>query len=551
MTSSASQPAPSTSPTRSGRIAARGWAPDLALGALLAAAAIAVRWPSLFLAPRYTDEAKEVMWALRIYWGEHLPLAGHNGYSGSLWSYLLAGLMAVFGPSAELPRTVAMLFGALTVVATFVFARVMASEAQAPGSAKRIDERVAGLIAGALMVTSFAPVYVNSHVAWSVCVTPFLTTAALTAVYLGVRRPSGPLLVLAGILVGLAMQSHPLGVLLVPAASLWALLQPSGRRLLRTPWPYAAGLAAALAYGNMIWFHASSRFETVGRALDKLSDGVPGAPTVAEYRHNVEVLAFNLIDLLTAQGHHATDLFRADPATFVRGASVLLLMVLAYAAWRSESLPLVVVLSTALLMPLVNSEYGFPLGARYLSFLLPVAYAGFGLAAVALLAQLRERGPTVHRLGTVAMAVLVAALVLYPLLPLRRAYRQADAAGQTNALVHEMAAVAIAEHAAGSTILLSEKIDAKFSGGGHVHRVMATLLGLGDVPTVMVHKELRRVEEQLEDCAGDCVLIIATRQADELAQRYAVEPLTLSSDPLPDDGEAYGVYRVGRSAPSE
>jgi 4-amino-4-deoxy-L-arabinose transferase-like glycosyltransferase len=541
MTQPATQGGNAAPPTGANRARLHRWGADAAITVALFVAAVAVRLPHLHLTPRYTDEVKEVMWALRIFWGEQLPLAGHNGYSGPLWNYLLAGLFALVGPSTAMPRTVVMLLGALTVVATYALARAMSG-------------RTAGFIAGALMATSFVPVYVNSHVAWSICVTPLLTTLALTALYLGVRRSNGPLVVLFGLLTGLAMQAHPLGVLLVPAAGVWAVLQPEGRRLLRTPWPYLAALLAAFAYGNMIWFHVASRFETVTRALDKLSDGVPGALTLADYRHNVESLMFNLLDLLTAQGHHATDLFRADPATFVRGATVLLLFGLAYAAWRSESLPLVVVVVTAALMPVVNSEYGFPLGARYLSFLLPVTYAGFGLAAAALLAQLRARSPTAHRIGAIAVGLTVAALVLYPLRPLGSAYRQAEARGHTNALVHELADVARAEHAAGATVLLSEKIEAKFSGGGHIHRVMATLLGLSDVPTVKVHKDLKRIDEQLARCAGatqagsragTCVLIIAVRQADELAERYAVEPIPLSRAPLPEDGEAYGIYRVG------
>ncbi|MFN2115885.1 MAG: hypothetical protein ACK2T6_09220, partial [Anaerolineae bacterium] len=84
----------------------------------------------------------------------------------------------------------------------------------------------------------------------------------------------------------------------------------------------------------------------------------------------------------------------------------------------------------------------------------------------------------------------------------------------------------------------------KFSGGGHAHRVMATLLGLSGVPTVKVHKDLKRIDEQLEGCDGDCLLIVSQRQADQLAERYEIEQVPLSASPLPDDGEAYGLYRV-------
>jgi 4-amino-4-deoxy-L-arabinose transferase-like glycosyltransferase len=524
----------------SGRVA------DVAIALALLAFAVAVRLPYLHLVPRYTDEVKEVMWALRIYWGEQLPLAAHNGYSGPLWNYLLAVVFALLGPSPGVPREVVLVAGALTVVATYALGRSM-------------DGRTASLVGGALMATSFVPVFVNSHVAWSICITPLLTTLALLALHRGVRSESGPALALSGLLVGLSMQAHPLGVLLVPPSTLWFLLQRRGRRMLHGPWPWIAALLVVVGYANMIWFHVSSRLATVTKALSKLSDGVPGAPTLGSYRHGVESLLFNMIDLLTAQSHHSTDLFRADPATFVRIASLLLLLVLVYGAWRKDSLPLIVVLSTVLLMPLFNSQYGFPLGARYLSFLLPVVYTGLGLTVAAALEALRVRSSAATAAGTVAVWMLVAALVIYPLLPLRRAYASAEASGQTNALVHEMSEAVASGHEAGARVLLSEKIPAKFSGGGHLHRVFATLLGLRGIRTEKVHKDLKGIDEQLEGCiehqragperagrngAGPCLLIISERQAQALAQRYQLQPIRFSGTPRPEDGESYGVYWV-------
>lgn len=514
-----------------------GWAWDVVLAMALFVVALAVRLPNLHRMPRYTDEVKEVMWALRIYWGEHLPLAAHNGYGGAVWTYALAASFGLVGPSPTLPRTVAMLAGCLTVVAAYALGRSMGG-------------RVAGFVAGTLMTTSFVPVYVNSHVAWSICVTPLLTTAALWAVHRGVRSGRGPLLAVSGLLVGLAMQTHPLAVLLVPPVVVWFVLQPEGRRMLGTPSPWMAVVLLVAGYANMIWFHASSRLETVTEALDKLSDGVPGAPTPASYAHVVEKLLFNLVDLLTAQGHHGTAAFRADPATFVRAASVALVLLLAYGALRKDALPLLVVVSTVVLMPLFNRDYGFPLGARYLSFLLPVVYGGVGLSAAALLDALTRRGPRARRVGVAAIGVAVLALALVQLVPLRRIYAAGEARGRTNDLVHEMAEGAHREHEAGAEILLSERIESKFSGGGHAHRVLATLLGLRDVRTTKVHKDLKGIDEQLAGCVApdrrrDCVLVISARQADELGEDYPLARLPFSTMPDEDDGEDYGVYRVG------
>jgi hypothetical protein len=152
-------------------------------------------------------------------------------------------------------------------------------------------------------------------------------------------------------------------------------------------------------------------------------------------------------------------------------------------------------------------------------------------------------------LGAAAIGVVVVALMLLPVLPLRDTYARHEARGHTNALVHEMAGVAVVAHAGGEPILLSEKIEAKFSGGGHIHRVMATLLGLGEVPSIKVHKELKRIDEQLDGCgATGCVLILPERQYHELAERYPLEPVPLSPPPSPEDGEPYGVYRYRRTS---
>jgi hypothetical protein len=99
--------------------------------------------------------------------------------------------------------------------------------------------RIAGLLAAGLLATNGPHVVVNSHIAWSNCLTPLLTTLAFWALLrAGEARPFLPL---AGLLLGLALQTHPLVVAMLPGLALAVLLHDA--RSLRTPWPWLAAAA--------------------------------------------------------------------------------------------------------------------------------------------------------------------------------------------------------------------------------------------------------------------------------------------------------------------
>ncbi|MBV9512371.1 MAG: glycosyltransferase family 39 protein [Caulobacteraceae bacterium] len=58
----------------------------------------------------------------------------------------------------------------------------------------------------------------------------------------------------AGVAAGLSCISKYSGLFLLPGVLLWLLARPGGLKVLRGPWPWLAGLAAALVFsGNVIW----------------------------------------------------------------------------------------------------------------------------------------------------------------------------------------------------------------------------------------------------------------------------------------------------------
>ena len=208
---------------------------DVAIVLGLFMLAVLIRLPLLIEAPPFTDETMEVLFALAISRGEGFPLTGYDTYDGPLWSYILAAAFCIFGPSPILPRAIVLVAASLTVVVTYLFGR-------------EVGGRTAGAIAAGLLLGAPWHILTHSHVGWSHTLTPLLATTALLLVARALNRDNPRLLVGAGLVLGLTVQSHPTAVALLPGVALAVLAYPRGRRWLRTPWPYLAGLAAALAY---------------------------------------------------------------------------------------------------------------------------------------------------------------------------------------------------------------------------------------------------------------------------------------------------------------
>jgi hypothetical protein len=167
----------------------------LGLGTL----ALAVRLPNYQLVPVFTDETVEHYYSVLILQGQPLPLTAGAAYMGSLWTWLVAAAYWVSGYSLHAPRTLILLIGVLTVVATYPLGRAWGG-------------RLGGMLAAVLMSTAAGHVVVNSHVAWGNCATPLFTTLAVWTSYAAVHgttfRPRTALL-LTGLFWGLAFQTHP------------------------------------------------------------------------------------------------------------------------------------------------------------------------------------------------------------------------------------------------------------------------------------------------------------------------------------------------------
>jgi 4-amino-4-deoxy-L-arabinose transferase-like glycosyltransferase len=509
----------------------------LELLVLLAALALAaaVRLPYLHSIPRYTDELQEVLWAVAIEEGQILPLTAVDSYYGPLWSYLLAGLFALFGPSPWLPRLTAMLLAASFVIMTYLFARDVAG-------------RWPAALAAGLMLTSGGHVVINSHTARSNSITPVLTTAALWLVFLALshrrwdwrhghwqprtRRPW--LLVPAGLLLGLALQTHLSVIALLPGLGIFALW--TGRGLLRSGWPYLAAAAVPIGYVNMIIFNLQNDFWSF-RHASSLQAGYSGgrATDPTYYLTNLGALVQSLARLLSG----TIDVPDSPARYLYAGAALAGLLLLTR---RGGLLLCAVALSVILVLPYFNPRYGPILSGRYLIPLLPIGYLAVGCLVVAG-ARLAARGTTAPWQPIAAIAGLL--LVLFPLLPLRAYYAEAVADRRTNEPLHLLAAAVETARAPAETVLLDEGLaQEELGAGGNDLKALRMLLATRAVP----YRVAKVGELDLAALADRPSVLLVAETKKRSALPRALRPTLVSPEVESASGSEheYAVYRLTR-----
>lgn len=496
----------------------------LALAALVLAA-WAVRWPYLWLIPRFTDETLEVLHSLAIARGEHWPLTNYDSYYGALFNYLLAGAFSLIGPDPLLPRALVWLLGGLTVVPVYLLGA-------------ELRGRTAGLIAAALLATSGAHVVVNSHIAWSNCVTPLFTTTALWLIQRALNRSSGPALAGAALCFGLALQTHPAVAALLPGVG--AVLLWKGRSLLQPRWLGLAGALFLLGYGNMVIYNLATGFESL-RSAQRIS---------AEYAQAEDpggASALAMLVLLARALGSAIDQ-RSGPVAYLLDPLVLASVGLAglalvWEARRGQPLLALVTLSFLVLLPLFNAKFRTLVTVRYLMPLVPLAYAAIG----ALLAGwLAGSPPGRARLRTIGSAVLVGLLAAGPMLPLQRYYDRLLAAGDTNERIFRLTQ-AIQEHRQPhEQVLVDETLGGEQPGTGVTElRGFRYLLTVAEVPHQAIRVTPRRLEDELE-MAPSRLAVLNARDAEQAERRLQLT--SVEGIPRASIGRAadFQVYRIER-----
>ena len=506
--------------------------------------ALAARLPNLATIPRFTDESLEVTWSLQIIRGEGYPLTNYDSYYGALFNYLVAGVFALFGPSAAAARAVVLAGGVLTVWATYLLGRAWAG-------------RAGGLIAGLLLAVNGAHIAISSHIAWANCLTPLFTTLAIWALWRGADSPR--LLLLAGLLFGLALQTHLLVVLFLPAAAAYVIWRRPG--LFRTAWPYLGVAAFLVAYGNVIVHNLTNNFESLvaaGRIRREYAQDLEAASGYAPALAS-ELLLLARVVAGTIDTRQSPQGFLLDPLLW--SACGLALAGLIWQARRGNWLPAAIVLSVLVLLPIFNPKFRTLVSSRYVIPLLPILLAAIGgplaeslrsfrgsVAPSAGIGQPASGGSPYSSgsrrwLGTTLALGVGAAMLVAPLLLLQRYYARATEVGETSERAYAFAGRVAEYRRPGEIVVLDESYGGETGSGVAELRALSYLLTLQDTPVKDLKLTPRRLEEELGD-QPSLLTILTGRQLREM-ERLPLVPL----GPPPDRPGAYGLFRLQRGAP--
>jgi 4-amino-4-deoxy-L-arabinose transferase-like glycosyltransferase len=480
-----------------------------------------LRLPYLWDIPRLTDELQEILWALSIARGEMLPLTAVDSYYGPIWSYLLALTFRLVGPSDAIPRLVAAILASAGIALTYVVCRAF------------VDKKSA-LFAALLLLTSGAHVVITAHTARSNSTTPLFLLGVVWLTHRAISVGDGRALAAAGLVFGLALQTHISVIAFVPGVALAVLI---GRpRLLLSPWPVLAGLGAAVGYANMILYNLLNDFYSFNHA-HHLQEGYSGGRSMdlATYASNLQALIQSLMRMLSGTIDIDDSLARY-PYVIAAGLGLLIL------AKRGAILPLLFCLSAVIVLPYFNPRYGPILSGRYLVPLLPFCFLGIAITAGTLVdLALRQQTERV-RYGVLAAVILVACT--FPLVHLKWYYDDVLADGRTNGSLYALAQSADRLYRPGETVLLDEVLaQEQLTAGGTDLKAMRMLLETREIP-YEVSKIGSDLWREVATEGQPVLAIMDARKRQALDRRLRVGTTGAEVQSASGSEHRYGVYRV-------
>lgn len=507
---------------------------DAAALVALFALSVAARAPFLQLVPRFTDEVRRIIWSLRILDGDFWPLVYKNGYNGALMIYVNAAALAV-APGPATPRWTAALVASIAPPALYLLGR-------------ELHGSLAGALAGLLMATSFVPVVVFGHLPWAITLTATLSVIGLWLVARAVRLRSAPALLAGAAALGLAVQTHPLAVILLPGLVAWLV---AGARSSRWPGrrPALAGaMVFALALVPFVIHHAPSLLAMGRIEMTWTADMRAGGPSLATYPAAVAGLLAGVVDALSAADHGperppALDAF----AWLCAGLAVL---GVSLTAWRGPRLPAAVTIGGLALMPVLVQTHGFPLGLRYAGLLLPAIYLSIGCALASACSRSRRWAPA-WACGAIAIG-LVVFLAAMSTARIRAHYAGELAAGRTNHAILALAETArdawVGQGPGAPAVVVDDAIEASYPASGNISRVLEMLLGLHGVPIAKVS-----APDELDEALGDSnvprVVIVSEAMRAAADSGDGLDAVAGSQIPAGADGDGFGLFRWSGDGP--
>ncbi len=459
-----------------------GWLEMLALAALWLVAVV-IRLPHLWSAPLVNDDTEQLLHALvRAQAGAWFVPGAPLLSVGAVHELLFAAAFALVGPSPYLPRLVTTMQAALTVPLVYVLTRELCR----PLGRRRIQEsflmpRIAGLVAAVLLATSAAHVVVTSQVARSESFTPLLVIALLFAVERALNGRNGRWLLLAGVLFGLAVQTSPLVLAVLPGLTLAGWFR--ARSLILSPWSLVALAGFASTYAGTLATLAQQRalpWPGLHWGTAWLAPDASQNPSGEMYLDSVGVALVAVWRMLAGQltSRPPADNVLADPLAWpfillaVVGALVLVL--------RGRPLLPLVAVSCLLVLPYVSAEANPLLNGRYLMPVAVVGIVAIGVAVGALAPIITGRGS----LPRLALGVALGGLVLSPLGGLRGYYEETNPEERTGDGLLRVPPAVFDARRYDEVVLLDERLARlRLGAGGNALEALHYLLAASSVPT--------------------------------------------------------------------
>lgn len=492
--------------------------------------ALAVRLPDYRLIPYYHDEWGEVYLAYQIYHQHILPLHDAGKDIGALFNYVLAGLFYLFGPRLYLPRLMVTLFSAATVPLTYKLARQLAGNYVA--------------VLAALGEATSVIAIINSHLAWSNELTPFFVVAAALATVNWLKHSSRWGLFGAGLLWGLALQTHSSVLALLPGLLLF-LVWPRGQESLYRRAGFGLGfLGFAVGYANMIYYNLVSHFGSVRWIFARKGYALAAHHSPAAF---VAHLGSMWIEFMRSLGSFVGPIgAHATVPQIIASSLLFVLLVLGATLLRGQARNLLLALAASdfTLIPLLNHSYYFPNDTRYILDLLPFGYVFAALVAGRLLELVARYRPRPLMIGSVGAVVLASLALLWPLPSLAGYYGQAWADGATNRPAIQLMQT-IRRLSPARTVLLDSR-----AHGAQVIPAMIRVAGyhvglMGDPWSNQGSGVFDLIEWEKALNHPGTILILAMKPTDLTALRKVV-PLPKAVRVKTDGRTYYDVLRLGR-----
>jgi hypothetical protein len=369
--------------------------------------------------------------------------------------------------------------------------------------------------------------------------TPFWIALVLIAVSEAHRRDDPRWLIPAGVVAGLALQTHPSAVVyLLGGAAYVAWVRPAW---FRGRWPWLAALAAVLATGNLWAYNLRTGGQSLADATGKdyafsawSGWGQYLANAREALRMTYQLVTSTFLGADPEQGNAALDPLLHAPAAILYGL-VALVAVLATA--RRQPLAATCWLVALAVLPFVHQGYRYYLHGRYMAPLLPATYATMGLLLVWTVGRPPRRRSVWPGLAVLA---LLCVLVAHSLLGLRSFYAHETAQHRTNERLWQVVTLLQVVSTEDRPVRLDRGLRGIGTiGGGHLYRVLDELLKTAGIP-----RKKPEVEE-LGNADPGTYLVLTAEQHETLSQRLPLAPAAFPAPLAPLGTGEFGLYRLG------